>query len=140
MGMAGGVLAAAATGVLGAVGWATAQTAAVSTPALAAWSAALTFSLGAAGFVPALALLVAGVAVPGLLSGLLPRWLAVFGIAVAEVGMVSVLSALTSVLYPALPIGRFGGLLFVVGASATLPRRRSEVARSNTADPVREQR
>jgi hypothetical protein len=125
IGLAGGLLAAGVTTVLGAVGWATAHAAPASDPAVASALAALAFALGAAGYVPLLALLVAGVAVPAMLTGLLPRWLGIAGLVIAAAGMLSTLTMLTPVLYPALPVGRFGGLLWLVAAAALLPVRRT---------------
>jgi hypothetical protein len=131
IGFAGGVLAAGATAVLGVVGWATAHAAPASDPAVANLLAALTFSLGSAGYVPLLSLLVAGIAVPALFTGLLPRWLGIAGVVIAAVGMLSTFTMLTSALYPTLPVGRFGGLLWLVAAAALLPVRRP---RSVTVD------
>lgn len=130
--LAGGVLAAGATTLLGAVGWAAAETADSSSPAVAAFAGALSFSIGSAGLVPALALLVAGVAVPGLLARLLPRPLAVLGLVVAAIGMLSTFTMLTTALTPTLPVGRFGALVFLIAAGFTLPRRRPRAARPET--------
>ncbi|HEV7647033.1 MAG TPA: DUF4386 domain-containing protein [Actinophytocola sp.] len=124
IGLAGGLLAASATTVLGVVGWATAHAAPASDAAVANALAALAFALGSAGYVPMLSLLVAGVAVPALLTGLLPRWLGIAGLVIAAVGMLSTFTMLTSALYPTLPVGRFGGLLWLVAAAATLPAHR----------------
>ena len=139
MGFAGGIMGAGLTAMLGAIGWATSQTAGVTTPSLAAWSQALTFAIGSAGFVPALGLLVAGVAVPGWLGRLLPRWIAIPGVVIGAIGMLSTFTALTSALAPTLPIGRFGGLLFIIAASVALPLTRGQVGRRGaavTAGPV----
>jgi hypothetical protein len=53
------------------------------------------------------------VAVPSLILRLTPRPLAWFGLVVAAIGMVSTLTLLTSALDFTLPIGRFGGLIFI---------------------------
>src|SRR5947209_6019646 len=88
---------------------------------------------GASGFVVPFALLIAGVAVPSLILRLTPRPLAWGGLVVAAVGMVSTLTLLTSALDFTLPIGRFGGLIFIVAASVLLPASRHQLT---TATPV----
>lgn len=130
MGLAGGIVAAGSLTVGGALGWTLADVAPLADQATSKALADVAFALGSAGFVPAFSLLVAGVAVPGLLVGLLPRPLAWGGLAVAAVGMVSSATLLTPALYVTLPIGRFGGLLFLIAASALLPRTRG---RANAA-------
>jgi hypothetical protein len=122
IGLAGGLLAAAALALSGLVGWTAATSAGLADAALLRALTTLSFAAGGPGFVPPFALLIAGVAVPSLLAGLLPRWLAAAGIGVAALGMLSVFSLLTPVLYPLLPIGRFGGLLFILATAALLPR------------------
>ena len=47
---------------------------------------------------------------------------------VAAVGMVSTLTLLTSALDFTLPVGRFGGLIFIVAASVLLPARRHRLS------------
>ena len=108
----------------GLVTWVAADTAHIVSPALAKVLSDLSFAAGAAGFVVPFALLIAGVAVPSLILRLTPRPLAWGGLAVAAVGMVSTLTLLTSALNFTLPIGRFGGLIFVVAASVLLPASR----------------
>ena len=98
------------------------------------------FGAGAAGFVVPFALLVAGVAVPSLLLGLTPRWLAWSGLVIAAVGMLSTLTLLSAALDPALPVTRFGGLLWMLAVSVLLPTRRpralSAERTSSVADPA----
>jgi hypothetical protein len=81
-----------------------------------------------------LALLVAGVAVPSLILRLTPRPLAWFGLVIAAIGMVSTLTLLTSALDFTLPIGRFGGLIFIVATSVLLPASRHRLTAA--AQPV----
>ena len=68
------------------------------------------------------ALLIAGIAVPAIIMRLVPRWLAIAGLVIAVLGMVATLTLLTPVLYPLLPIVRFGGLVWVIVTSACIPR------------------
>ena len=63
----------------------------------------------------------AGIAVPALLLRLIPRPLALIGLAIAIVGMLSTFTILTSAMDATLPIGRFGGLAWITAASITLP-------------------
>jgi hypothetical protein len=124
IGLAGGILAAASLALSGLVTWVVADTAHIAGPALAKALFDLSFAAGAAGFVVPFALLIAGVAVPSLVLRLTPRPLAWGGLVVAAIGMLSTLTLLTSALDFTLPIGRFGGLIFIVAASAVLPATR----------------
>jgi hypothetical protein len=54
----------------------------------------------------------------------LPRAWAWAGLVIAALGMLSLLSLLTPALYPLLPVGRFGGLIWLVAASILLPHDR----------------
>ena len=47
---------------------------------------------------------------------------------IAALGMLSVFSLLTPMLYVLLPVGRFGGLIWLVAAAALLPRTRRDTA------------
>jgi hypothetical protein len=118
---AGGILASGTLALSGLVSWTAATAAPALTPDILRALSTLAFAAGGPGFVPFFALLMAGVAVPGLLMGLLPRAWAWAGLVIAGVGMLSVLSLLTPALYPLLPVGRFGGLIWLVAASALLP-------------------
>jgi hypothetical protein len=70
------------------------------------------------------ALLLAGVAVPALVLRLVPRWLAITGIVLAGVGVLATLTVAVLAAAPALPVVRFGGLLWLVAVSVALPRHR----------------
>jgi hypothetical protein len=122
--LTGGVLASASLAFSGLVSWTAATTAPVVTPEVLRALATLAFAAGGPGFVPFFALLVAGVAVPGLILGVLPRTWAWAGLAVAGLSMLGVASLLTPALYPLLPVGRFGGLIWLVAASILLPHSR----------------
>jgi hypothetical protein len=123
IGLAGGLLAAASLGLSGLITWTGAQAGAAD-PATARALADLGFATGAAGFVVPLALLLAGVAVPSLILGLLPRPLAWAGLVIAAIGVLSTFALLTTALDGTLPVGRFGGLLWLIAASIALPRTR----------------
>jgi hypothetical protein len=124
IGLAGGILAAASIALSGLLTWVAAEVAADAGPALARVVFDLSFAAGAAGFVVPFALLVAGVAVPSLILRLTPRWLAWAGLVIAAAGVLSTLTLLTSALDATLPVGRFGGLVWIVAVSVLLPASR----------------
>jgi hypothetical protein len=119
--LSGGLLASASLALSGLVAWTAATTAPVVTPEISRALTTLAFAAGGPGFTPFFALLVAGVAVPGLILGVLPRAWAWAGLVLAAVGMLAVLSLLTPALYPLLPVARFGGLVWLVAVSVLLP-------------------
>jgi hypothetical protein len=113
----------------GVAGWAAAATAAL-VPDAAGPVVALTglsFAAGGPGFVVAFGLLIAGVSVPTLLGRLVPRPLAVVGLVLAGGAAVAVLSLAVPALAFLLPVVRFGGLVWLVWASAVLPVTRRRV-------------
>jgi hypothetical protein len=88
---------------------------------------ALTFAAGGPAFVVFNGLLVAGLAVSGLLTGVLPRPVAWAGLAIAVVSELASLTTAFDALDPLLPIGRFGGLLWLVVLGVVLPASRREL-------------
>jgi hypothetical protein len=64
--------------------------------------------------------------VPALILGLVPRWLAWVGLAVALSCEVSFVSMLVQALTFTLPIGRFAGLAWLIAIGFVLPRTRHE--------------
>jgi hypothetical protein len=127
IGLAGGILAAASIAVSGLVTWTLAETAADASPALARALADLGFAAGAVGSVVPLALLIAGVAVPSLILGLTPRWLAWTGLVIAVAGMLSTLTLVASALNPVLAVAQFGALAWLVVVSLMLPASRHQL-------------
>ena len=85
----------------------------------------LSFLTGGPAHVVFLGLLVAGVAVPALLLGLLPRALAVAGLVIAAVAELATLALLWPELSVLVPLARFPGLLWLVVAGFRLPQRRA---------------
>jgi hypothetical protein len=120
IGLVGGVLAAAALVLSALSSWVSVQPGIA--PDVVFALRTLGFAAGAAGFVVPVGLLVAGIAVPALLRGLLPRPLAWAGPAVAAAAVLATLTLVVPALNPLLPVGRFGGLLWIVAASILLPR------------------
>jgi hypothetical protein len=84
----------------------------------------LAFAAGGPGHVVPLGLLLAGIAVPGLLAGLLPRWLAWSGLAVAAVAELATLSLLFEGAAYLLPVARFAGLAWLIVVGFKLPLHR----------------
>lgn len=126
--LVGGILASGSLALSGLVTWVSADTAASADPAVAHLLVDLAFATGAAGFVVPFGLLVAGVAVPSLLLRFVPRPVGVAGLAIAVAALVSTFTLATDALDPTLPIGRFGGLAWVVAMSLLLPVNRHRVA------------
>lgn len=87
----------------------------------------ITFAAGGPGFVAFAGLLVAGVSVAGLIGRVLPPWLGWGGIAVAVASEAAVLSAAFDGADFLLPIGRFGGLIWLVAVGLVLPATRREL-------------
>jgi hypothetical protein len=87
---------------------------------LLAFGQQLKMALGGTGFAAFMGLLVAGIAVPGVIVRVLPRALAWIGIVLAFVCELAVLTTLTPALNLLLPIARFGSLLWLLTAASTL--------------------
>jgi hypothetical protein len=127
IGLTGGVLASASLALSGLVTWTAAQTADPTVPSLSRALTSLAFATGAAGFVVPLALLIAGIAVPALFLGLLPRWVSIVGLVIAAAAVLATFTLLTPALNPLIPVGRFGGLIWLVLVSVLLPQNRHQV-------------
>ncbi|MFD3469584.1 hypothetical protein ACFWWM_25035 [Streptomyces sp. NPDC058682] len=125
--LAGGVLAAAFLACSGLVTWVLSHAEVAQRPELVRALQYLAFGLGGPGHVVLLGLLVAGIAVPGLLAGLLPRALAVAGLAVAAVAELATLVLLSEDAALLLPVARFTGLAWLIAVGFLLPRNRAGV-------------
>jgi hypothetical protein len=121
IGLAGGPLASASLAMTGQIGWTGAQLDGPGDAGVAHALAYLAFATGSAGFVVPLSLLLAGIAVPCLILGFGPRPLAWVGLVIAALGALSTFTLLTPALDVTLPIGRFGGMLWLIAVSVTLP-------------------
>ncbi|HEX3785221.1 MAG TPA: DUF4386 domain-containing protein [Pseudonocardiaceae bacterium] len=120
----GGLLAAASLAVSGLLTWTTAQNPDPSSPGLARALTAFAFATGGPGFVVPLAMLIAGVSVPSLILRLLPRALALTGLVIAALSALATFALLLPALDFLIPVGRFGGLLWLIAASVLLPLNR----------------
>lgn len=121
----GGYLAANCLLVSGFTQWALSRIDASADAGVLRALSALTFAAGGPGYVVSLGLLVAGVSIVALFTGLLPRWLAVAGIVLAVLAEVSVLSLGIVALSPLLPVGRFGGFAWLIAVGIWLPTSRA---------------
>ena len=85
----------------------------------------LVFSIGGVGFSVPMGLLIAGLCVPAAFMKLLPRWLIIFGLALAVVGELSALSLVIPNALFLIPLTRFPGFLWLIIAGLALPASRS---------------
>ncbi|MGH3525331.1 MAG: hypothetical protein ACRDU4_21525 [Mycobacterium sp.] len=123
--LAGGVLAAGALGLAGLLGWTLSRPDVDIEPALVRALYYLVFLTGGTGHVVALGLLVAGIAVPSLILGLLPRPLAWAGLVIAVVAELTTLVLVWPELGPMLPLARIPALVWLIVAGAALPAHRN---------------
>jgi len=123
----GGMVASAMLALAGITTLALTQDHVADSPAVIRAFVALTFAAGGPGFVVFSGLLVAGLAISGLITRVLPRPVAWAGIAIAVVSEVASLAAAFDSLDPLLPIGRFGALLWLVVLGFVLPADRREL-------------
>jgi hypothetical protein len=89
----------------------------------------LAFIAGGVGYVVGLGFLVAGIAVPALILSFIPGWLAWTGLVIAALSELSFLSMAVEPLQFLLPLGRFGGLLWLITAGFLLPQNRAAANR-----------
>jgi hypothetical protein len=84
----------------------------------------LTFAFGGVGFSVPLGLLMAGVCIPAAFFKLLPKWLVVFGLVLAVTGELSALSLVIPKALFLIPLTRFPGFIWLIGAGFALPKTR----------------
>jgi hypothetical protein len=124
--LTGGILAAGALGLTGLLAWTLSRPEVSRDTALVVALYYLVFLVGGAGHIVALGLLVAGIAAPSLIVGLLPRPLAWAGLAIAGLCELTTLVLVWPVLGPILPVTRVSALAWLVVAGARLPLRRND--------------
>ncbi|WP_423182386.1 hypothetical protein [Arthrobacter sp. NyZ413] len=125
IGLFGGTTAAIFLMLSGSVTWLLSRPEITTEATLTHALAFLAFITGGVGFVVGIGLLVAGLAVPSLILRFMPRWLAWAGLVLAALSELSFLSMAIEPLQFLLPIGRFGGLAWLVAAGFLLPRNRA---------------
>lgn len=122
--LVGGALSAGALSLAGLLQWTLAQAPVRTDQSLVRALQDLTFLTGGVMHVVFLGLLVAGIAVPGWLVGLLPRPVAFSGLAIAAIAELSTLCLVWQPMSFLLPLGRFPGLLWLLAAGILLPQKR----------------
>jgi hypothetical protein len=122
--LAGGVLAAGALGLSSLLQWTLSRSGVSGDTAVVRALHTMAFLVGGPGHVVMLGLLLAGVAVPSLILGLLPKTVAWTGLAIAVVAELTTLTLVWPALAVLLPIARFPALVWLVVTGALLPRRR----------------
>jgi hypothetical protein len=128
----GGIAASVLLSISGLLTWAIGQPVASQSPALLHTIDYIIYALGGVGFVGGLGLLVAGIAVPTLVLGLAPRWLAWVGLVLAALSELSFFALVLPPLAFLLPIGRFLGLAWLLAIGFLLPRNRHDVPGRDT--------
>jgi hypothetical protein len=117
----GGVVAAIMQALSGLVWWTLSEPAVTGDSALVRALHYFGFALGGPGHVVFLGLLLAGMAVPALIVGLLPRWLAFGGLVLAAIAELSTLTLVLDGAAFLLPIARFIGFAWLIAAGFLLP-------------------
>jgi hypothetical protein len=87
----------------------------------------LTFAFGGVGFSVPFGLLIAGICIPAGFFKLLPKSLVVFGLVLAVTGELSALSLIISKALFLIPLTRFPGFIWLIGAGFALPKTRDQV-------------
>lgn len=127
--LAGGLLSSGALGLSGLLQWTLARPAVRQDGPLVRALHDLSFLTGGPGHVVPLGLLLAGIAVPGLLIGLLPRAVAWTGLIIAGIAELTTLVLIWPSLAAMLPIARFPALVWLIVAGLLLPHRRPQTRR-----------
>jgi hypothetical protein len=122
--LAGGLLASAGLALSSLTAWTLSRPEVTSDPALVRALYYLTYLTGGPWHVVTLGLLIAGIAVPGLIVGLLPRAVAWAGLVIAGLAELTTLVLIWPGLSPLLPVARFTGLVWLIVAGVLLPLRR----------------
>jgi hypothetical protein len=122
--LAGGLLASAGLGLSSLTAWTLSRPEVTADAPLVRALYYLTYLTGGPWHVVTLGLLIAGISVPGLIAGLLPRALAWTGLIIAGLAELTTLVLIWPGLSPLLPVCRFTGLVWLIVAGVMLPLRR----------------
>ncbi|WP_231584559.1 hypothetical protein [Mycobacterium haemophilum] len=120
--LTGGILAAGALGLTGLLAWPLSRPEVSADTALVRAISLLVFLVGSPGHLVALGLLVASMAAPSLIRGLLSRPLAWTGLAIAALAAATMLVLVWPTLGVILPVARVSALVWLVAAGALWPR------------------
>jgi len=122
--LAGGILASSGLGLSGLFAWTLSRPEVTADATLVRALYYLTYLTGGPWHIVALGLLIAGISVPSLILGLLPRPVAWAGLAIAVMAELTTLVLIWPGLSPLLPVARFTGLIWLIVAGVLLPVRR----------------
>jgi hypothetical protein len=122
--LVGGILASAFLSLCALFGWVLSRPDVVNQPSLVRALHDLAFLAGGPAHVVALGLLVAGIAVTSGFAGLLPRWMAWVGVAIAVAAELSTLTLVLPAAAILLPLARFTSFVWIIAVGALLPRSR----------------
>jgi hypothetical protein len=125
--LAGGILAAGALGLCGLSLWTLSRPEVTADEPLVRAIYFLVFLTGGPWHIVGLGLLLAGIAVPSLILGLLPRPMAWIGLVIAAIAEVTTLVLIWPGFDVLLPIARVSGLVWLIVAGAQLPLRRARM-------------
>jgi hypothetical protein len=134
IGFFGGIVASAFLMLSGLLTWVLGQEPVAADAGIAQSLLLLSFACGGVGYVVGSGLLVAGVAVPALILRFIPRWIAWTGLVIAAISELSFLSLVFDPLQYLLPLGRFGGLAWLIVVGFLLPRTRAAANRVRPVD------
>ncbi|MEV0646662.1 hypothetical protein AB0I28_15505 [Phytomonospora sp. NPDC050363] len=121
--LGGGVLAAATTAMSAAVTAVMAQDGVIAEEGLLPALQWLAFLVGGPAHAIWFAPLLVGLALGGRASGLFPRWLAVTGTVIGALASLAVVAIAVYYASPFIPLGRYGGFLWILAATFHLVRR-----------------
>lgn len=122
----GGIAASLFLGMSALATWTLSQPGVATDPGAMRVASLFAFATGGFGHTAALGLLLAGVSVPALAFGVMPRWAAWFGLIVAAVAELSSIGMLITAASPLLPLARFPALVWLVVAGFSIPNARLE--------------
>jgi hypothetical protein len=122
--LAGGLLASAGLALSSLTAWTLSRPEVTSDATLVRALYYLTYLTGGPWHVVTLGLLIAGMAVPGLIVGLIPRPVAWAGLVIAGIAELTTLVLIWPGLSPLLPVARLTGLVWLIVAGVLLPLRR----------------
>ena len=88
----------------------------------------IVFAIGGVGFSVPMGLLIAGLSIPAAMMRLLPKWLIVFGLALAVIGELSALSLIIPSALFLIPLTRFPSFIWLIIAGFKLPKTRSTIS------------
>ncbi len=128
----GGIAAAIFIGLSGLSIWALSQPGVATDAGAMRVAQLLSFGTGGFAHVAALGLLMAGVSVPSLITGLMPKWVCWLGLIVAAVCELAVLSMVFPTLSILLPLGRFPAFVWLIAVGFTLPKHRRNATETET--------